>query len=100
MNMTNFPTNSELESVCKKETSTIKWSDIPNDWYRIESQKNVKTTQFGERTILELSNRNGELFSVWTPGLVTQRLEEMPDANYIQVKGLVKSKKNPTRTLL
>jgi hypothetical protein len=27
-------------------------------------------------------------------------LEEMPDANYIQVKGLVKSKKNPTRTLL
>ena len=93
-----FPTNAELvQRMCNLKI--IKWSDLPiDDWYKIESEEK-KQTQFGERTIWHLSNRSDEQFSAWVPEMIAKRHSDtFPFANYVQTKGLVKSRQNPSRS--
>ena len=94
--MADFPSNEKLDSMCNY-TTTLKWIDLPTpEWYRIDLVEE-KTTRFGTKMILKLTNCEGELFSVWAPDLLSCKIKEEPKLNFVQAKGLVTSKQNPSR---
>ena len=93
--MTDFPSKDILDNCVTGSMDTIiKWTDLQMPvWYKIESMSK-KETKFGQRTVLQLSNREGVSFSVWAPELLSSRIKENPKLNFVQAKGLVTSKQN------
>ena len=91
-----FPSDAELEELLARD-EILPWKELPvHKWYCVELMTEIHT-KYGDTKVLDMHDRDGNRWKVWSPASIREKLEARILPVYVKPRGLEVSQKDSTR---